>query len=156
VRNVIPEKVTGSGRYSFDNSCRYDRYASSIAGRRRDCAFKNIEVHNFVLSRLHHSLTYANAHEGDAGGIPNCHTASNCLCPFTHSAIPSSRIRSFAAHISLPKDTLVIPSPPIAYPPCPPIYPRAEASHSASISPASSVSPQMSSHTHGPGLVKVA
>ena len=76
--------------------------------------------------------------------------------PFAHSANPSSSnsIPSFTARVSLPKDAPVIPAPPIAYPSSPPDTP--EASHSASTSPASSVSPQTPSDVHGPGLVKVA
>ncbi|KAI9428698.1 hypothetical protein BJY52DRAFT_1200836 [Lactarius psammicola] len=45
---------------------------------------------------------------------------------------PSNSIPSFAAHVSLLKDTPVVPSPPITYPFSP----------EASTSPASSVSPQ--------------
>lgn len=39
VRNVIPEKATGSGRYSLDNSCRYDRYVTSIT------SFQPVDAH---------------------------------------------------------------------------------------------------------------
>jgi hypothetical protein len=76
--------------------------------------------------------------------------------PFTHSSNPnpSSSIPSFTARVTLPKDAPVIPSPAITYPSSPPDTP--EASHSASTSPASSVSPQTPSDTHGPGFVKVA
>ncbi|KAI9441962.1 hypothetical protein BJY52DRAFT_1195020 [Lactarius psammicola] len=59
---------------------------------------------------------------------------------------PSNSIPSFAAHVSLLKDTPVVPSPPIAYPFSP----------EASTSPASLVSPQTPPDVHGPGLVKVA
>jgi hypothetical protein len=68
--------------------------------------------------------------------------------PFAHSANPSSSILSFMARISLPKDTLIIPSPPIIYPSSPPDTP--EASHSASTSPVLSVWPQTPPDMHGP------
>ena len=64
-------------------------------------------------------------------------------------------IPSFTTHITLPsKDAPVIPSPPITYPSSPPDTP--EASHLASTSLASLVSPQTPPDTHGCGLVKIA
>jgi hypothetical protein len=57
-----------------------------------------------------------------------------------------------ACRLHLFQRTPIIPSLPIAYPSSPPIPPT---SHSASTSPASSVSPQTPPNTHGPGLVKV-
>jgi hypothetical protein len=59
-----------------------------------------------------------------------------------------------APRVPMPKDAPVIPSPSIpAYPTSPPDTP--EASHSASTSPASSVSPQTPPDAHGPGFVNV-
>lgn len=90
------------------------------------------------------------------GPYPTVVLPQTAPAPFTHSTnpIPSTSIPSFTTRVSLPKDAPVIPSPPITYPSSPPDTP--EASHSASTSPASSVSPQTPPDAHGPGLVKVA
>jgi len=81
--------------------------------------------------------------------------------PFTHQSSSNvnsssgSAISAFTPRVPLPKDAPVIPSPSIPNPtyPSPPDTP--EASHSASTSPASSVSPQTPPDAHGPGFVKV-
>jgi hypothetical protein len=80
--------------------------------------------------------------------------------PFSHQStgnnINSSTggsIPAFASRVPLSKDAPVIPSPSIrTYPSSPPDTP--EASHSASTSPASSVSPQTPPDAHGQGFVK--
>jgi hypothetical protein len=73
------------------------------------------------------------------------HSASTSLAssvsPFAHSANPSSSFPSFTTRVSLPKDTPVIPNPPIAYPFL--ALDTHKASHSASTLLASSVSPQI-------------
>jgi len=79
--------------------------------------------------------------------------------PFTHQSASnvnstSTSIPSFASRVHVPKDAPVIPSPSIpTYPSSPPDTP--EVSHSASTSPASSVSPQTPPDAHGTGFVKV-
>src|SRR5258708_29423408 len=61
---------------------------------------------------------------------------------------------AFASCVPLPKDAPIIPSPTIrTYPSSPPNTP--DASHSASTSPASSVSPQTPPDAHGPAFCKV-
>jgi hypothetical protein len=76
--------------------------------------------------------------------------------PFTHQSTShlnssSTSIPSFAPRVPLPKDAPVVPSPSIpTYPSSPPDTP--EVSHSASTSPASSVSPQTPPDAHGPGF----
>jgi len=80
--------------------------------------------------------------------------------PFSHQSLGNninsstgSSIPAFVSPVPLSKDAPVIPSPPIRTCPSPPRYP--EASHSASTSPASSVSPQTPPDAHGPAFVKV-
>jgi len=82
--------------------------------------------------------------------------------PFSHQSTGNninsstgSSIPAFASRVPLSKDAPVIPSPAIrTYPSSPLDTP--EASHSASTSPASSVSPQTPPDAHGPGFgVKV-
>jgi len=80
--------------------------------------------------------------------------------PFTHQSSSSATSGSgsamplLAPRVPMPKDAPVIPSPSIpSYPSSPPDTPGA--SHSASTSPASSVSPQTPPDAHGPGFVKV-
>ena len=81
--------------------------------------------------------------------------------PFSHQSTGNninsstgSSIPAFASHVPLSKDAPVIPSPSIrTYPSSPPDTP--EASHSASTSPASSVSPQTPPNAHGAGFVKL-
>jgi hypothetical protein len=82
--------------------------------------------------------------------------------PFSHqgtgnniNSSTGSSIPAFASRVPLSKDAPVIPSPAIrTYPSSPPDTP--EASHSASTSPASSVSPQTPPDARGPGFaVKV-
>jgi len=81
--------------------------------------------------------------------------------PFSHqttgnnvNSSTGSSIPAFSYRAPLSKDAPVIPSPSVrAYPSSPPDTP--EASHSASTSPASSVSPQTPPDAHGPGFVKV-
>jgi hypothetical protein len=82
--------------------------------------------------------------------------------PFSHQSTGKKNINSstgssipaFASRVPLSKDAPVIPSSSIrTYPSSPPDTP--EASHSASTSPASSVSPQMPSDAHGAGFVKL-
>jgi hypothetical protein len=81
--------------------------------------------------------------------------------PFSHQSTGNninssmgSSIPAFASHVPLFKDAPVIPSPSIrTYPSSPPDTP--EASHSASTSPASSVSPQTPPNAHGAGFVKL-
>jgi hypothetical protein len=78
--------------------------------------------------------------------------------PFSHQSAGNninsstgSFILAFASRAPLSKDAPVIPSPAIrTYPSSPPDTP--EASHSASTSPASSVSPQTPPDAHGPGF----
>ncbi|KAF8496733.1 hypothetical protein F5888DRAFT_361422 [Russula emetica] len=81
--------------------------------------------------------------------------------PFSHQSTGNninsstgSSIPAFTSRVPLSKDAPVIPSPSIpAYPSSPPDTP--EVSHSASTSPASSVSPQTPPDAHGPGFAKV-
>ncbi|KAI0282484.1 hypothetical protein BGY98DRAFT_954300 [Russula aff. rugulosa BPL654] len=81
--------------------------------------------------------------------------------PFSHQSTGNninsstgSSIPAFASRVPLSKDAPVIPSPSIrTYPSSPPDTP--EASHSASTSPASSVSPQTPPDAHGAGFVKL-
>jgi hypothetical protein len=80
--------------------------------------------------------------------------------PFSHQSTGTnitstgSSIPAFSSRGPLSKDAPVIPSPAIrTYPSSPPDTP--EASHSASTSPASSVSPQTPPDAHGQGFVKL-
>lgn len=79
--------------------------------------------------------------------------------PFAHQSAANvsggTSIPAFAARAPLPKDAPVIPSPSIrTYHSSPPDTPEASP-HSASTSPASSVSPQTPPDAHGQGFVKV-
>src|SRR5216684_8395400 len=77
--------------------------------------------------------------------------------PFAHQStgnINGSSMPAFASRVPMPKDAPIIPSPTIrTYPSSPPDTP--DASHSASTSPASSVSPQTPPDAHGPAFCKV-
>lgn len=77
--------------------------------------------------------------------------------PFTHQSTGNvnSSMPAFAPRVPLPKDAPVIPSPSVPpYHSSPPDTPEASP-HSASTSPASSVSPQTPPDAHGSGFVKV-
>jgi hypothetical protein len=84
-------------------------------------------------SRVRHDFT-------GPGPYPTVVLSPTTPAPFAHNANPSSSIPSFTTCISLLK---VIPSLPLAYPSSP--LDKPEASHSASTSPASLVSPQTTS-----------
>jgi len=77
--------------------------------------------------------------------------------PFTHQSTGNvnSSMPAFAPRVPLPKEAPVIPSPSVPpYHSSPPDTPEASP-HSASTSPASSVSPQTPPDAHGSGFVKV-
>ena len=84
-----------------------------------------------------------------------CHRPHPHLSRTVRTPIPAAQFpRSPPASPFLRRMPPVIPSPPITYPSYPPDTP--EASHLASTSLASSVSPQTPPDAHGRGLVKIA
>lgn len=75
--------------------------------------------------------------------------------PFGHQSSANASMPAFATRVALPKDAPVIPSPSIpVYRSSPPDTPETSP-HSASTSPASSVSPQTPPDAHGSGFIKV-
>jgi hypothetical protein len=80
-----------------------------------------------------------------------------CLHPLRTKVVslPSTGSIPPFAHVALPKDMPVIPSPSVRTYPSSSLNTPEASPHSVSTSPASSVSPQMPPNVHGPGFVKV-